>query len=67
MRLNLDISQRVYALMQERGLTESDLARALEISEAGLGLRLSGTYDWRLRELVRLEVVLERKLIMLKA
>lgn len=62
-RLNLDISQRVYALMQERGLTESDLARALEISEADISLRLSGTYDWRLRELVGLE----RKLIMLKA
>lgn len=66
-RLNLDISQRVYALMKEGGLTESDLARALEISEADISLRLSGTYDWRLRELVRLEVVLERKLIMLKA
>ena len=56
--LNLDISQRIYALLQNHRWTESDLARAMDLSEADISLRLSGTYDWSLRELVKLEGVL---------
>lgn len=65
--LNLDISNRICLLLEERGWTEADLARAVGLSEAAISLRLGGTYDWRLRELVGLEAVLERKLIILKA
>jgi hypothetical protein len=63
--LNLDLSQRIYTLMQERSWSESDLARALSITEAEVSLRLGGTYDWRLRELAELEVVLGGDLIMI--
>lgn len=65
--LNLDLSNRICLLLEERGWTEADLARAVGLSEAAISLRLGGTYDWRLRELVGLEAVLERKLIILKA
>ena len=63
--LNLDLSQRIYTLMQERSWSERDLARALNITEAEVSLRLGGTYDWRLRELVELEEVLGGDLIMI--
>ena len=63
--LNLDLSQRIYALLQNHGWTESNLARALGISEAVVSLRLGGTYDWRLRELVGWKVMLGERLIMI--
>ena len=56
--LNLDLSQRIYDLLQEGEWTEADLARAMDLGEADISLRLSGTYDWSLRELVKLEGVL---------
>ena len=56
--LNLNLSQRIYALLQNHGWTESNLARAMDLGEADISLRLSGTYDWSLRELVELEGVL---------
>lgn len=65
--LNLDLSQRIYTLLQERSWSESDLARALSITEAEVSLRLGGTYDWRLREVVELEVVLGERLIEVKS
>jgi hypothetical protein len=63
--LNLDLSQRIYLLLEERGWTEADLACAVGLSEAAISLRLGGTYDWRLRELMELEEVLGERLIML--
>lgn len=64
--LNLDLCNRIYLLLEERGWTEADLARAVGLSEAAISLRLGGTYDWRLRELVELEEVLGGDLIEVK-
>jgi len=63
--LNLDLSQRIYLLLEERGWKGADLALALGLSEADISLRLGGTYDWRLGELVELEEVLGKRLIIL--
>ena len=63
--LNLDLSQRIYLLLEERGWTEADLARAVGLSESAISLRLGGTYDWRLRELLELEDILGERLIIL--
>lgn len=61
---NLDISQQVFALLEEKGWNQTDLARALGKSNAEVSKWLSGTHNLTLRSIAKMEAVLGADIIM---
>jgi len=61
---NLDISQQVYAYLDERGWTQKDLADKLGKREAEVSKWLSGTHNLTLRSIAKLEAVLDEDIIL---
>lgn len=61
--INLDISQQVFALLEEKGWNQSDLANALDKSNAEISKWLSGTHNLTLRSIAKMEAVLGADII----
>lgn len=61
---NLDISQQVFALLEEKGWNQTDLARELGKSNAEVSKWLSGMHNLTLRSIAKLEAVLGSDIIM---
>ncbi|MBC7775039.1 MAG: helix-turn-helix transcriptional regulator [Phycisphaerae bacterium] len=55
---NLDIAFRVNELLQQKGWTQKDLAKALDKSESEVSRWLSGLHNLTLKSIVKLEAVL---------
>ncbi|HMQ59472.1 MAG TPA: helix-turn-helix transcriptional regulator [Flavilitoribacter sp.] len=60
---NLDISQQVFALLDEKGWNQSDLAKALDKSDAEISKWLSGTHNLTLRSIAKMEAALKADII----
>lgn len=60
---NLDISQQVYALLKEKGWSQKDLASKLGKTDAEVSKWLSGTYNLTLRDITKIEAILEHDII----
>ncbi len=60
---NLDISQQVFAILEEKGWNQSDLAKALEKSDAEISKWLSGTHNLTLRSIAKMEAALDADII----
>lgn len=60
---NLDISQQVLALLDEKGWNQSDLAKELGKTSAEVSKWLSGTHNLTLRSIAKMEAVLEADII----
>ncbi|MCO6493373.1 MAG: helix-turn-helix transcriptional regulator [Phaeodactylibacter sp.] len=61
---NLDISQQVYAMLEEKGWSQKDLAEALGKSAAEVSKWLSGSHNLTLRSIAKMEAVLEADIIL---
>ncbi len=61
---NLDISQQVFALLKEKGWTQSDLAKKLGKTSAEISKWLSGSHNLTLRSIAKMEAILEEDIIM---
>lgn len=61
---NLDISQQIYALLEEKGWSQKDLAEALGKSAAEVSKWLSGSHNLTLRSIAKMEAVLEADIIL---
>ncbi len=55
---NLDIAFRVNELLQQKGWTQKDLAKALGKSESEISRWLSGLHNLTLKSIVKMEIVL---------
>lgn len=53
------VSTQVRALMARKGLTQVEVAEAVNLTQSGLSRTLSGGRQWRVDELVRLSQVLK--------
>ena len=60
---NLEISQQVYAYLDDRGWSQKEFARELGKSEAEISKWLSGTHNLTLRSIAKMEAVLEKDII----
>ena len=60
---NLDISQQVFALLDEKGWNQGDLARALGKSDAEISKWLSGTHNLTLRSIAKMEAILDADIV----
>ncbi len=54
----LDVADRIFALMEAKGMAPKDLALALNENEATVNLWLTGRYNLELSTIIRLEEVL---------
>lgn len=61
---NLDISQQVFALLEEKGWKQSDLAEALGKTNAEVSKWLSGMHNLTLRSIAKMEAALGADIIM---
>ncbi len=62
---NLDISCRVNELLQQKGWTQKDLAKALGKTESEVSRWLSGMHNLTLKSIVKLEVVLRENILII--
>ena len=62
-RKNLAISEQVEALLNEKGWTQKELAQKLDISESDVSELLTGLHNLTLKNLAKLEALLERDFI----
>jgi len=61
---NLDISQQVYTLIEAKGWSQKEFAKALKKSDAEVSKWLSGMHNLTLRSIAKMEAALEADIIM---
>ena len=61
---NLDISQQVYALLEEKGWTQKEFAKKLKKSDAEISKWLSGNHNLTLRSIAKMEAILGSDVIL---
>jgi transcriptional regulator with XRE-family HTH domain len=61
---NLDITEQVYTIMEEKGWSQKDLARILGKTDAEVSKWLSGTHNLTLRSITKMEAALGRDIIL---
>ncbi len=54
----LDVADRIHALIEARGMTQKDLAKALGKSESEISRWLTGRHNLELKTITRIEEVL---------
>lgn len=60
---NLLISRQVYSILEEKGWSQKDLAKALDKHESEVSKMLSGMHNLTLQSITKLEVVLGKDII----
>ncbi|CAA6829871.1 MAG: Transcriptional regulator, XRE family [uncultured Aureispira sp.] len=61
---NLDISQQVFAILEEKGWSQIDLARRLGKHKSDVSRMLSGLQNLTLKTITKLEAILETDIIL---
>lgn len=61
---NLDITEQILAILDKKGMTRRDLAKALGKSEPEVSRMLSGLHNLTLKTIAKLEVALGEEVIM---
>ena len=57
-RKMLDVADRIHAVLQQKGMSQKDLALALHKSESEISKWLSGTHNLELKTIIRIEEAL---------
>lgn len=63
----LDVAERIQAVLDEKGMTQKDLANALHKSESEISKWLSGTHNMELKTIVRIEEALGEDILAVPA
>lgn len=61
---NLDITEQILTILDKKGMTRRDLAKALGKSEPEVSRILSGLHNLTLKTIVKLEVALGEEVIL---
>ena len=62
-RMSVEIVKRIHFLLKEKGMSQTDLANALEKSPSEVSKWLSGMHNFTLKSLAKLEIVLGAPII----
>lgn len=62
-RKMLDVADRIHWLLQEKGMSQKDLAVALHKSESEISKWLSGTHNLELKTILRIEEALDEDIL----
>lgn len=57
-RKMLDVADRIHAILEQKGMTQKDLAVALNKSESEISKWVSGTHNLELKTIIRIEEAL---------
>jgi len=61
---SLDVSEQVYKILEEKGMTQKELASILNKTEAEISKWLSGLHNLTLKSIVKLELALDEDIIL---
>ncbi|GAB4039234.1 helix-turn-helix domain-containing protein [Spirosoma gilvum] len=61
----LDISERVHFLLKEKGMSQKDLAVTLNKSESEISKWLSGSHNFELKTIIRIESALKEEVVII--
>ena len=59
----LDVSDRIHAVLQQKNMTQKDLAVALHKSESEISKWLSGTHNLEIKTIIRIEEALGEEIL----
>jgi len=59
----LDVADRIHALLEQKKMSQKDLAVALHKSESEIGKWLSGTHNMELKTIIRIEEALDADIL----
>ena len=59
----LDVADRIHALLEQKGMSQKDLAAALHKSESEISKWLSGTHNLELKTVIRIEEALNEDIL----
>lgn len=62
-KLNVDIANRIYDILEERGLTQRDFARMMGKTEAEVSRWLSGTHNFTMATIAAINVKLNEDVL----
>ncbi|MCY7358099.1 MAG: helix-turn-helix transcriptional regulator [Rudanella sp.] len=62
-RKMLDVADRIHALLEQKGMSQKDLAVALHKSESEISKWLSGTHNLELKTIIRIEDALDEDIL----
>jgi transcriptional regulator with XRE-family HTH domain len=62
-RLSVEIVERIAQLMQQKNMNQNDLARALGKTPSEISKWLSGTHNFTLKSIQKLEFILGRPIL----
>ena len=64
-KVAIDVGEQIVARMEERGMTQADLARAMEVSRARVSQILRGNDNLTLKSIVAVAIALDCRVEML--
>ncbi|RAJ93253.1 helix-turn-helix protein [Larkinella arboricola] len=59
----LDVADRIHDILQQKGMSQKDLAVALRKSESEISKWLSGTHNLELKTIIRIEEALGEEIL----
>ncbi len=59
----LDIADRIHVLLEQKGMSQKDLAVTLHKSESEISKWLSGTHNLELKTIIRIEEALDEDIL----
>jgi len=59
----LDVTDRIHAILHQKGMSQKDLAVALRKSESEISKWLSGTHNLELKTIIRIEEALDEEIL----
>ncbi len=62
-KLNVDVANRIYEILDERGLSQRDFAKMMGKTEAEVSRWLSGTHNFTMATIAAINVVLEENVL----
>lgn len=62
---SLDIVERIHAILEKKQMSQTDLANALSKSPSEINKWLSGTHNFTLKSIAKLEMVLDEPIIVI--
>ena len=63
----LDVADRIHAILEKKGMTQKDLAKALGKSESEISKWLTGTHNLELKTIAKIEKVLGEDVLIIPA
>jgi transcriptional regulator with XRE-family HTH domain len=67
MNFNMDVAFEIYTVLQNKGIKAADLARLMNKSESEISKWMTGTHNFSLKTIQKIEMALDTAILMTKS